>query len=171
MRIENIERYLRVIFPLYLILCIGCQCNSGARTPEIEIKAMLREVEKAFEEGDLAMIKERLGDEYSGDGKMFGGPKSNLIRGLQVLFLRRGQRFVIHRVENLTVDSDQRHAQVKLYAILTSLPVRIEALTSNTKGDIWAIQLQLEYNSKWRVQGARWGRVSLLKHLDKVLGR
>ena len=171
MRIENIDRYVRVIFPLYLILCLGCQCNSSVRSPEAEIEAMLIDVEKAFEVGDLESIKDRLSDEYSGEGAMFGGAKANLIRGLQVLFLRRGQRFVVHRVESIIVDDEQRHAQVKLYAILTHLPVRLEALTTNTKGDILAIQLQLEYNSKWKVHEARWGRVSLLKHLDKVLGR
>ena len=171
MCIENIDRYVRVIVPLYFILCLGCQCNSSVRSPETEIKAMLTEVETAVEVGDLELIKDRLSDEYSGEGAMFGGAKANLIRGLQVLFLRRGQRFVVHRLESIIVDDEQMHAQVELYAVLTHLPVRLEALTANTKGDILAIQLQLEYNSKWKVQEARWGRVSLLKHLDKVLGR
>ena len=46
------------------------------------------------------------------EGAMFGGAKANLIRGLQVLFLRRGQRFVVHRLESIIVDEEQMHAQV-----------------------------------------------------------
>ena len=58
------------------------------------------------ESRSVSGVTDFLTEDFQGDGRVFGGNKQSLTRGIQTIFLRRGKIFVLPFLEYVTLTSE-----------------------------------------------------------------
>ena len=110
-----------------------------------------------------------LTDDFSGDGRAFGGDKQALTRGLQTIFLRRGQIFVLPFLEYVDVDKRMDNAVAKVLLVVTDFKIEWEQLKLDMRADVLEVSITLRHDENWKVTQARWKRSSLAYAIAEVL--
>ena len=148
---------------------LACQCSSKPRQPVNEIRQMITKVAQAAQAKSVTGVTEVLTEGFEGDGRAFGGRKSDLTRGIQMIFLRRGQIFVLPYLEYAEVDDKAENAVAKIVLVATDFKIEWEALNLDVRADVMDVSLDLVYDGDWKVTRARWKRSSLAYVIAEIL--
>lgn len=151
-----------------LVTC-ACQCSSEPRQPVNEIKSLVSDLALAAEARSVDAVSDFLKDDFQGDGRFLGGSKTNLRRGLQVLFLRRSQVYVLPHVRRIEVSADQNDASLTVWMLVSRTRIDFDALDLDVRGDVLEVSASLKYEDVWRVSNARWKRIPLARMIAEKL--
>ena len=153
------------------VLILACQCSTERRAPVNEIKALIAEAASAAEAKSIKRVSALLTDDFVGEGKIFGGSRGRLIQGLQMVFFRRSDLFVLPHLVYVDVAPDRSTATAKIWVVVTASKTSFEDLDVNMRGDVMEVSFSLEYKDKWRVSQAKWRRAMLARFLGEILSR
>ena len=158
-----------VYLTLFASVISACQCSTKPRQPVNEIRQMLGAMAAAAEARSVSKVTAFLTDDFQGDGPVFAGNKTNLTRGIQTLFLRRGQIFVLPYLDYADVDKNAENAVGKVLLVATDFRIEWEELKLDVRADVLEVAVTLNYRDEWKVKAARWKRASLAYLLTEVL--
>lgn len=151
------------------LVTFACQCSTEPRQPVNEIKTMVADLVLAAEARSVDRVSEFLRDGFEGDGRYLAGSKTQLRRGLQVLFLRRSQVYVLPHIRAIEVNADQTAASLRLWVLVTRTRIRFDTLDLDVRGDVLEVSASLDYDDSWRVSHARWKRIPLARIIAEKL--
>ncbi len=152
-----------------VLATVACQCSSEPRRPVNEIKSLLSDLVLAAEARSVDEVCKFLKDDFQGDGRFLGGSKQNLRRGLQVLFLRRSQVYVLPHVRHIEVNAEHTEASLIVWMLITRTRIDFDALDLDLRGDVLEVSASLKYDDVWRVSNARWKRIPLARMIAEKL--
>ena len=97
------------------------------------------------------------------------GNRKQLRRGLQLIFLRRSQIYVLPHIRRIEIDERQTAATLKVWVLVTGTRISLDTLDLDVRGDVLQVTADLEYDEVWRVSGARWKRIPLARMIAEKL--
>ena len=153
----------------FLVSLLACQCSTKPRRPVNEIQQMIGKMALEAESRSVSGVTDFLTEDFQGDGRVFGGNKQSLTRGIQTIFLRRGKIFVLPFLEYVDVDKRMENATGKILLVVTDFKIEWEELTIDLKADVVEVSITLIHDDRWLVKEARWKRSSLAYAIAEVL--
>jgi hypothetical protein len=147
----------------------ACQCSTEPRQPVNEIKLMIADLVRAAEVRSVDSVSSHLKDGFIGEGRYLAGNRNQLRRGLQVIFLRRSQIYVMPHIRRIEVDDRQTAATLKIWVLVTGTRISLDTLDLDVRGDVLQVTAELEYDGLWQVSSARWKRIPLARMIAEKL--
>jgi hypothetical protein len=139
-------------------LATALACGGDPLSPEEQVRAVIEEMERAAEEGDVSAFKAVISESYEDER---GFDKRDLAAYVTFHVLRHTQRRFFARVRSVEI-RDSGRAEVVVVAAISGREVSgIEEL-ANLHADVYKIDLDLddEGDGDWRVVWAQWRRTA-----------
>jgi hypothetical protein len=154
--------FLRRIIPLIVLLLAGC--GGEPEDPAAKLRATIAAAEQAVEARSLKQAASYISPDYSDP---HGNDRRSIARLLLGYLHRHSSIHLLIRIDELQLDPDGRHADVRLYAAMTGVPVEsMEALVS-VKADLYRFDMRfVAGDDGWQVVHADWRRARLDDLLD-----
>jgi hypothetical protein len=152
-----------------MLVTLACQCSTEPRQPVNEIKSLLADLVLAAETRSVDAVSAHLKDSFRGDGRYLAGDRNQLRRGLQLIFLRRSQIYVLPHIRRIDVNDLQTAATLKVWVLVTGARISLETLDLDVRGDVLQVTADLEYDGVWRVSSARWKRIPVARMIAEKL--
>ena len=125
-----------------LMSLLACQCSTKPRRPVNEIQQMIGKMALEAESRSVSGVTDFLTEDFQGDGRVFGGNKQSLTRGIQTIFLRRGKNIRV-ATEYVDVDKRMENATGKILLVVTDFKIEWEELTIDLKADVVEVSITL----------------------------
>jgi hypothetical protein len=142
--------------PLALALA---SCAGEPEGPEARIRAVLQELERAAEEGELRPFRQHVSEHYE-DPRGFD--KEALLNFARLQVLRAERRHVIVRVRGVDL-RDPRRAEVELVVGLAGSRLTTPEDAARLRADVYKVDVDLEEEEDgvWRIVWAQWRQTVL----------
>jgi hypothetical protein len=133
-------------------------CGGDPLSPEEQVRAVIGEMERAAEEGDVSAFKAIVSESYEDP---YGHDKRTLAAYVTFHVMRHTQRRFFARVHSVEI-RDGGRAEVEVVAAISGRDVSSIEQLAGLAADVYKIDVDLddEGNGDWRVVWAQWRRTA-----------
>lgn len=139
---------------LAAITAIACSaCSSQPQSADLEIRALLAEMEVAAEEKDLRPLKELVSEHYADAS---GNDRRDILRLLTYHFLRNQSIYLFTRVAAIEFPEPDR-ASVTVYVAMAGRPIPDLDAMKRLRANLYRFDFELEdVEERWQLERAAW---------------
>lgn len=139
-------------------LAMALACGGDPQSPEEQVRAVIEEIERAAEAGDVSAFRAVISESYQDE---HGFDKRDLIAYVTFHVMRHTQRRFFARVRSIEIRDNGRAEVVAIAAISGRDVSGLEELAT-LNADVYKVDVDLddEGDGEWRVVWAQWKRTA-----------
>jgi hypothetical protein len=139
-------------------LATALACGGDPLSPEEQVRAVLKGMEQAAEQGDVSAFKALVSESYEDER---GYDKRSLAAYITFHVMQNAQRRVFTRIRSIEI-RDGGRAEVVVAAAITGRAVSSPEELAGLHADVYKIDMDLddEGDGDWRLVWAQWRRTA-----------